>query len=207
MWAVVNGVLLYLPVAFQGRFAAGWHVVLSMLAALGIGWMVHRLPRRRAQRIRNVLVILTVPSTLLALLAGPYMAISQGDYPFYLPRTELEAVEWLATQVDERDVVLASYSLGNFIPTRASCRVLVGHQFSSYALEPKLALLHRFFSAATEDSERRAILSEYGVTTVYYGSFEQRLGDFEPGQAFYLKEAYREDGVAIYAVDSEDGLS
>jgi hypothetical protein len=198
-WAAIQSVLPYVQVSFQGRFAAGWHVAVSMLAALGLDWLAGRVPRRWAQRVRSLGVILTIPSTLLVLLAGPYLAAIRGAYPFYLPAGDLRALDWLAEQVDEADVILASYAMGNTIPTRASCRVFVGHQFSSYRLEEKLALVEAFYDEDTADKSRQAMLWEYGVTWVYYGTVERRIGNV-PSPGLYLDLAYDEGGVSIYRV-------
>ena len=206
VWGVLHGVLPYAPVTFQGRFAAGWHVALSVLAAPGVAWLAGRVPAAQAQRVQNVMVILTIPSTLLILLAGPYMAVTQGTYPFYLHRSELRAVDWLAGRTEEQDVVLASYAMGNTIPTRASCRVFVGHQFESYRLDEKLALVETFFDADTPDGERKAILRDYGVTWLYYGRIERAMGGFDPSRATYVERAYDVDGVAIYAVRLDASL-
>jgi hypothetical protein len=199
-WAAIQSVLPYIPVSFQGRFAAGWHAALSMLAALGLARLAKHFPTQHRQRVRNIGVILTVPSTLLIVLAGPYMAIAEGGYPFYLPRAELRAVDWLAERVDREDVVLASYAIGNTMPTRASCRVFVGHQFGSYQLEDKLGAVRAFLDADTPDAERMAVLREYGVTWFYYGRVERQIGDYDPSQASFLEQSYEQDGVTVYRV-------
>ena len=128
------------------------------------------------------------------------MAVTAQAYPFYLPRDELEAVAWLAGQVDAEDVVLASYAMGNTIPTRANSRVFVGHQFGSYRLDEKLRLVEAFFDPDTPDADRQATLRAYGVTLLYYGEIERRMGAFDPSQAGYLEAVYDAGGVAIYAV-------
>jgi hypothetical protein len=202
VWGVVQSVLPYLPVPFQGRFAAGWHLALSMLAALGVEWVSEWGPVRWRQRVRSWGVMVTVPSTLLVLMAGPYLAIAQGSYPFYLPAADVAAVEWLGERVDETDIVLASYAMGNTIPTRASCRVFVGHQFGSYRLQEKLAEVEAFYGAEMTDEERRALLADYGVNWVYYGSIERRLGDM-PALGAVLELAYDRNGVSLYRVRLE----
>ena len=199
-WVAIQAGLPYLPVPFQGRFAAGWHFALSVLAALGLERLVARVPPDRAERVRNVLVILTVPSTILILLVGPYMALSRGDYPFYLAQGELQAVDWLAQASGGDDVVLASYAMGNTIPMRAPCRVFAGHQFGTYRLHEKLALVGEFYDARTPDDRRMAILREYGVSHVYHGGFERQIGAFDPMKADYLERVYAEQGTSIYRV-------
>lgn len=201
VWVVIQGLLPYAPVPFQGRFAAGWHAALSLLAAVGIEWLSSRFRPSTAQRSRNIATILTIPSTLLILLAGPYMAITQGTYPFFLPREELRAVDWVAEHAVERDVAMASYAIGNTIPTRAPGRVVAGHQFGTYQLDEKLASIERFYGAEASDAERLGILRRYGVTLVYHGRIERRIGAFDPTQADYLEAVYDEAGIVVYAVD------
>ncbi|MBL7200995.1 MAG: hypothetical protein ISS56_12705 [Anaerolineae bacterium] len=203
VWAAVNGLLIYAPVPFQGRFGLGLHTALSMLAAPGLAWLVRRLPPARANRRRNIVLILTVPSTMLIVLAGPYMAIAQGTFPFYLPREELQAVDWLAQNVGEQDAVLASYAIGNVVPTRAPCRVFVGHQFGTYRLDAKLRMVDAFFAVETPDLDRQALLRDYELTFVYYGSIERGKGGFDPAGAPYLERVYRENEVDIYRVRSD----
>jgi hypothetical protein len=202
VWAAVNGLLIYAPVPFQRRFGLGLHTALSVLAALGLAWLVRRLPPARANRRRNIVLILTVPSTILIVLVGPYMAITQGTFPFYLPREELQAVAWLAQNAGERDAVLASYAIGNVIPTHAPGRVFVGHQFGTYRLDEKLEMVDAFFAAETSDLDRQALLCNYGLTFVYYGGIERDKGGFDPAGAPYLERVYRENGVDIYRVRS-----
>jgi hypothetical protein len=199
----VNGLLIYAPVPFQRRFGLGLHTALSMLAALGLAWLVRRLPPARANRRRNIVLILTVPSTMLIVLVGPYMAITQGTFPFYLPQEDLRAVDWLAQNVGERDAVLASYAIGNVIPTRAPCRVFVGHQFGTYRLDAKLRMVDAFFAVETPDLDRQALLRDYELTFVYYGSIERGEGGFDPDGAPYLERVYRENEVGIYRVRSD----
>lgn len=200
IWALLNGAMIYAPVPFQWRFAAGWHVALSALAAWGLYGLLRRLPASRALRLRNVSLILTVPSTFLSVLVGPYLALTQGDYPFYLARGEVQAVDWLAGRVGQQDAVLASYPIMNLLPARASCRVFAGHQFATPRLHEKLASVHAFWDAATPDAERQALLRAGGITYVYHGRIERGEGEFDATQAPYLEQVYGAGGVDIYAV-------
>jgi hypothetical protein len=49
------------------------------------------------------------------------------------------------------------------------------------------------------DADRRATLRAYGVTLLYYGEIERRMGSLDPSRASYLEAVYDAGGVAICA--------
>ena len=217
VWGLVNGVLLYLPVAFNWRLANGFHFVLALLAARGLEERVLPWLRRRGgyralrrwspfpeQTWRRMLLALTVPSTLVVALLTARIALTERGFPYYVPRAQLRAMDWLAQRVDWDDVVLGGYPTGNVLPTRSLCRVVVGHQF--FTLDPgeKLEDVIRFFAAETPDEARRAILEQYDVTVVYYGPWERELGSglMDRDDPSYLREIYRDEETTIYRVVS-----
>jgi hypothetical protein len=213
LWVTLNGLLLYLPLPFRWRLANGWHFALALLAALGLErgavprlsqWVsgTHRVrwDTGSTDTLRRVLLILTVPSTLMVALLGVRIAQMQPGFPYYGPRDELRAMDWLAEHVDFQDVVLAAYPTGNVLPTRALCRTVVGQQFTTLDPMEKLASLASFYDAETSSAERQAILERYGVTIVYHGRWERAMGDFDPDRAAYLREIHRDGEIAIYRV-------
>jgi hypothetical protein len=142
-----------------------------------------------------------IPSTLMVALIGIRIALVEKSFPYYFSQDELRAMVSLAEHIDFDDVVLGAYPTGNVLPTRALCRVVVGQQFSTLEPMKKLENVTRFFDAQTLDLERQDILDSYGVTVVYYGQWERRLGAFEPAKAPYLTEIHREGETVIYRVD------
>jgi len=214
LWGVLNGLLLYLPFPFRWRLANGWHFALALLAARGLEegmlpWLLQRGGGRALRRwssdpaatLRRVLLILAAPSTLMVSLIGVRIALVGQDFPYYYPKDELRAMEWLAQRVDFKDVVLGAYPTGNVLPTRSLCRVVVGQQFATLDPLGKLQAVERFFDAETSDRDRQAILDRYGVTVVYHGRWEQAMGGFDPEAASYLREIYRDGQVLIYQVE------
>ena len=199
-WGTAQLALAQLPVSFQGRLLLGEHAALCMLAALGLEAVTARVQGRQRERVRHLALMVTVPSTMFALLAGPVVALTQAGPPFYLAEEEREAIDWLAERATEQDVVLSSYGTGNAIPARARCRVYMGHQFSTYRLEEKHGQARRFFGAQTPEAERMGLLRESGVTWVYYGPREREMGGLNPAGAGYLEEVYAAGGVSVYAV-------
>jgi hypothetical protein len=216
LWAVGNGLLVYLPLPFQWRLANGWHLVLCLLAARGLEesvlpWLANRRAELVLRRwtpdptgtLRRGLLILAAPSSLLVSLVGVRVAVAEQGFPYYYPMSELRAMAAVAPNLDWDDVVLGAYPTGNVLPTRALCRVVVGQQFATLDPLGKLGDIQRFFQAETPDEERRAILQEYGVTVVYHGRWEQAMGDFDPSSAPYLHEIQREGQTVVYRVEGE----
>ncbi len=218
IWALVNGPMLYLPVTFQWRLANGWHFVLALLAGRGlvrgaIPWLgrrgafrtLRRVSPRPRDTVRRVALILSVPSTLMVVLLGTRIGLTERSFPYYVPESELRAMDELADEMSFDDVVLGAYPTGNVLPSRALCWVVVGQQFATLDPEGKVEDVVRFFDEGTTEEERRAILMEHGVTVVYYGRWERMLGDFEPREARYLKELSRTGDVIAYrVVDGSD---
>ncbi len=212
-WVGINLVLVYLPVKHQGRFAQGFHVALSLLAAAGLcHWLLprlrgssllHRLARYSPHpeiTLRNVFIILAVPSSLMVSLLGFKILATEHHFPYFLPNEEVAAVAWLGERVDFQDVVLSSYGIGNYIPAHTDSRVFLGYRFETLDWEKKRDLLIEFYDAETEDEFRRKLLSEHGITYVYYGPEEKSLGDFDPSGVSYLSLLYARSGVKIYRV-------
>jgi hypothetical protein len=213
LWALLNGLVLYLPVTFQWRLANGWHFALALLASRGliegaVPWLAQRGAVRALRRssprpretVRRVALILTVPSTLMVVLLGTRIALTERGFPYYMPERELQAMGELAGEVSFEDVVLGAYPTGNVLPSRALCRVVVGQQFATLDPEGKLEDVVGFFDEGTTEEERWAILTEYGVTVVYYGRWERMLGHFEPREATYLREWSRTGETVVYRV-------
>jgi hypothetical protein len=216
LWALLNGLALYLPVTFQWRLANGWHFALALLAGRGlvegaVPWLARRGAVRALRRssprprdtLRRVVLILTVPSTLMVVLLGTRIALTERGFPYYMPERELQAMGELAGEVSFEDMVLGAYPTGNVLPSRALCRVVVGQQFATLDPEGKLEDVARFFDEGTADGERREILARYGVTVVNYGQWERMLGAFEPGEAAYLREWSRRGETVVYRVVEE----
>jgi hypothetical protein len=216
-WAIVNGLLVYAPFAFQGRLMTGWHVGLCILAAVGLHSGL--LPGVKRQRwfaklasqsphalftVRNVVLILAVPSTLLVALLGLKIALEEHYYPYYLPGADVRAVDWLASRTDRNAVLLSSYGIGNYWIGHSAGRAVLGHQYAVVAPQAKSEAVHRFFSGEASEQEMRVLSRSLGATYVFYGTLERGLGTLDPEGISWLRPVYGEGEVAIYRIDPDD---
>jgi len=118
----------------------------------------------------------------------------------YFHKEEVAAVDWLRESTDSTDTVLASYRIDRYIPARAGNRVFMGHAHETVDVKNKRQLAESFFHLATSDISRQDLLAGYGISYVFYGPTERRLGGFDPSKVAYLVPAYNYSSVTIYRV-------
>ncbi|MBK8987879.1 MAG: hypothetical protein IPM39_17725 [Chloroflexi bacterium] len=211
VWAVVQIAMLALPVSYSGRFLLALVVPLGTLAAYGLEQVIlpwlwqrgspsfwSRLSSTPYDTIRRLILILTLPSTLLAALFLTQAAAVRPDYPLFLPEADAQAVGWLAAHTSTDDLVLAHYPVGNYLPGQAPARVFLGQSYLTLDMAEKLALVETFWQPETTAVWREQFLAEWGITLVYAGIYEQALAEtavIPPGRL-----VYDEAGVRIYDV-------
>jgi hypothetical protein len=79
-------------------------------------------------------------------------------------------------------------------------RVLLGHGPESIHPDELRPQVQAFYTAATPDSQRRALIQQFTIGYVFWGPAERALGDWNPAQAPWLS-LYSQDGdYAIYQV-------
>jgi len=194
-WVVVLPLLVYFPINVQRRLAEGVWVALVVLAIVGI----EAFAKERAGLVRAVLAALVLPTSLLLWVGGFQAAWSPAE-PVFRPSEELAAFEQLATVAEEGEVVLAAYSTGNALPAWAPLRVVAGLGTESIGwpgLEMRIA---GFYQSGTGDAERLALLSEFGVSYVFWGPEERALGDWWPASADYLRSVVEVGEYAVFEV-------
>ena len=214
-WAVVIPPLLYLPFNAQRRLIEGWQIPLAMLAAMGLArfvlpawrrtrlvrWLV-RFPRYSARGLSRwaiaLILLVTVPTNILLLGSG-VLAVASRAMPIFRDGGQVRALDWLAARATYDDVVLASYSTGNYLPARVGARVFLGLGTETVRAEEKRALVKRFFDASTPDEWRVQFLRDWRITYVVAGPDEQ----FSPGSARPLSPVYQAEGYAVYQVISD----
>ena len=218
-WAVVNGLLLYVPLPFQGKLIAGWHVGLCIVAAAGLHegllpwvrrqswfrrWATNALGPRASATVRNVVLILSIPSTLLVALIGFRIALAERYFPYFLPADDVEAVHWLASQTGEEDVLLSSYGIGNYWVAHSEGRAFLGHQFAVLDPQSKARAVHRIYAGQMDDDELRQMVDAYSIDYVFYGALERELGDFDPGLVAWLLPVHQSGEVTVYRVGTAE---
>jgi hypothetical protein len=211
-WVVALPVLAYAPYNLQRRLPEGLWVALVVLALLPMQGKPALSARddlnesasrpSRAPGLRALLVFaLLFPSTLL-ILAGGVLASLHPGRPVFQPESEVRTFAYLAENAPAGSVVLSAFHTGNPLPAWAPLRVVIGHGPESAGLAELEPQVSAFYQSTTSDAWRLALLRRLDVRYVYWGPDERALGDWDPGQAAYLRLLTRSGEYAVYAVQS-----
>jgi hypothetical protein len=209
-WFWANLLLVYLPTNYQIKMLNGWQVPIAILATQGLfryvlpwaeagvkarRWSFHRLSLTLAAG----LLVVAAPTNLY-LYAWRFLDLSRHTYPYYLRTDETAALGWLAAQVQPGDVVLASLTVGQYVPALTGAHAYLAHWAQTVDYYGKTAMVVKFFDGATSDADRQAILRQYGVDYVFYGPAERALGGYDPSRTLFLRPAYADGAVTVYQV-------
>ena len=209
IWFLAVPVLMYVPTSVQRRLLEGWHIPLSILAAIAlVRWVVPWLKRRlrwkgkpvlRHNSLLNGLLVLSTPSSMLISLVGIVLAL-QATRPLYLRSTEVAALDWLRQNAAASEVVLTGLEMGNIIPGQTGNRVVIGHPSETIHYDQKGREIISFFSSGESEAGRLDLLARYNVRYLWFGQEERALGPFDPSGAGFLEPAMTAGDVVLYRV-------
>ena len=215
LWGVLNVLAIYVPFSFQRRLISGFQVPLTVLAAVGLvqvlipwtrqfwrrgAYQRGRYTRRGVTRLLVFGVLVLMIPTNLVIVGGGVLATLLRTPGLFHSVDQMRAIDELTRRAGNGDVVLASLPESNYLPTRASLRVVWGLPTETIGFETKRQQVNSFFSTATLHSERQALLREHNVAYVLHGPNERAMGGFEPGDAGYLTLVALIGQYAIYSV-------
>ncbi len=211
-WFGVGFLLNYIPTDFQIHMLNGWQVPMMILATRGIRntiapamseWLASRrrawLPERVSQYLMILLLIAVLPTNLY-LWSWRFVELRRHDYPYYLYRDEVEALNWLDQHADPSDVVLSSLTIGQYVPALGGNTAFLAHWAQTVNFYDKRERVERFFDAAVSDDERIETLRTFNVSYVFYGPAERALGGYDPGRSPLFTEVFSSPHVKLYAV-------
>jgi hypothetical protein len=214
-WFFVTFGLIYLPVEYQIHLINGWQVPIAILAtqglfAYGVPFVQNlgklgRGPLERHWVERGLIIglMICILPTNLYLLSWRFAELSRHDYPYFLNKDETAALAWLDSNVKPNDVVLSSLTVGQYVPAYTGAHAFLAHWAQTLDFFGKSQMVEDFFSASTSDQRRQQILSQYGVTYVFYGPAERSLGTYAVQAASFLRPVYTSPKVVVYQVLSQ----
>jgi hypothetical protein len=207
VWFMAGFFLLYVPLNFQIHFLNGWQLPIAVLATEILFRRILPFFRSRESHRAHMLtkwvpivLLAAVIPTNLYLFAWRFIALGRYQHPYFIHRDEDAALEWLAENAEADDIVLSAQDLGQYVPGRTDARSFLGHWAMTKDLHEKQDLVKSFFDAEAADSERRAVLSEFGVDYVLRGVVERRQGEFDPASVAYLAPCFVAPEATVYCV-------
>jgi len=168
-WFVTHFVLVYLPVDFQIHLLLGWQVPIAILAtSIATTRIAPKLANRSwigpKAAVAGVLAVSIVTNAYL--LAWRFIDLNRHESPYYLSRSEIAGLDWLAAHATSSDVVLAELDFGQYVPTWSDARAFLAHWTGTLDYLDKQRMVASVLNATTPEGERRAILNEYEVSYV-----------------------------------------
>ncbi len=204
-WILGVAILVYAPLATQRRFVLG---VLVPMVALAVYWLANvALPclrDRLRKRYRLVLVLYGAVATLSTITLFAWLLISVRNPvnpDLYIPDEDRAAWRWIADHTPVESVVLAAFTDGGNLVARTGRRTVLGHWIETADYSRKKEDVRRFFSAETGDAWRLDFLRAQRATYVWYGAEEQRLGNWSPATASFLRPVFETPHVKIFQVE------
>jgi uncharacterized membrane protein len=198
VWMLAVPVLVYLPIALQRRFLDGYQAPLAVLAAIGLLWLIQKVPGKLRQTGLLIFTVLIISITNLFLLTGAIVTVAQQPDIIFIQKAQVDATRWLAGQKSQA-IVLSTHQTGNYLPTVADVRTFVGHGPETIESSRKNEMVAEFF-VTNDDEFRLNLLATYNIDYLYYGPAERALGDFSPADVSYLDPIYDNGTVQIFKV-------
>ena len=195
-WIILFPLLAYIPLDLQRRLTEGVWVAWITLAMLTIEGLADQPTRRRWATLPLWLLF---PSAVLLLISG-VLAVSRPNAPLFRPRDEVRLFEFMQSQAQSGEVVLAAYESGNPMPAWAPVRVLAGHGPESIHLSELKPQVEAFYAAQTAEAQRLDLIRRFEVGYVFWGPAERALGEWDPSQAAYLQPVYESGEYRLFQV-------
>jgi len=213
-WFLAGAALNYIPTDYQIHMPNSWQIPMMFLATKGLyEFIVPAITRwksgirnpesgltDRVRRLAAAALVLAVLPTNLYLWAWRFVDLARHDYPFFLYRDEVAALDWLRENTSPDDVVLSSLTLGQYVPAVSGNTAFLAHWAQTVDFHDKRNRVARFFSADADDAERLETVQIFGVDYVFYGPSEHALGDYDLSTAHWLQGVFSNEQVRIYRV-------
>jgi len=213
-WFIISFPLVYLPVDFQIHMLNGWQVPIALLAVYGLfNYIVPALAKRRnlattappsavtqLSRTLAVIFFVAILPTNIYLWSWRFLDLNRHDYPFYLHKDDMTAMQWIEAQPDPNAVVLSAIDTGQFVPMLTGKPAYLAHWAQTLRFFEKQKNVAAFFDANTPDTQRIEILQQKDVRYVFYGPAERQLGAYNPAAASFLTLAFETPEVQVFVV-------
>ncbi len=209
-WFWANFALIYIPTDFQIHMLNGWQIPMAILATQGLfRYILPFLEAKGSKPNPNLLlaaVILVIIPTNLYLVSWRVLELKRHEYPYFLLKDEISAMNWLESNVKPDEVVLSSMTIGQYIPALTGAHAFLAHWAQTVDYFTKEKMTTDFFNPKTPDVRRQEILQNCNpkynchVDYLFYGPAEQALGKYNPAKVSFLEHVYTAGQVDIYKV-------
>lgn len=206
-WFLGGVVISYIPTVYQIHMLNSWQIPIMILAAIGLHdyiipaifhWQ-STLPAQVKGWIIVGCIAVSLPTNLY-LWSWRFVDLARHAYSYYLFRDEIIAMKWLKQNTSPGDIVLASETVGQYIPAMSGNTAFLAHWAQTVDYYDKVNRVSRFFNSVTPDADRAKTIRDFHVAYVFFGPAERQLGGYDPTKSPWLYPASSNSQVVIYRV-------
>lgn len=165
IWLLSALIMAVVPWDLQRRALTGVMVPLSGLGAAAMLWIKEQLNWGQGTIVIIVLCLM-LPTNLVILLSG-FNAAAQADPQIYLARSDRQAIEWLAQEGHNSDLVLANARIGLYLPAYSGVKVWYGHPFETPDAERRRRMVSQVFEGDLGIQALEGLVSELEVDYLF----------------------------------------
>jgi hypothetical protein len=210
-WFLGGAVISYIPTVYQIHMLNSWQIPMMILAAIGlhdfiIPWMKRWHVSLPAQATRWALAacFLAILPTNVYLWSWRFIELHRHTYSYYLYRDELAALGWLKQNTPREAVILASETIGQYVPVISGNTAFLAHWAQTVGYYDKVNRVNRFFDTAGTNAERAQTLRAYNVAYIFWGPAERQSGGYDPSSTNWLELVYENPKVSVFRVQATE---
>lgn len=210
-WCGLYFLLAYAPVPFQRRLVEGVHIPFCILAAYGMHAYFDRVHARRKNAGKNFnktkamrIVLILAAFTNICVFVTELKTFAATPFPYYLAQDMEQVFQFLDAKTKKDDVVLSSYTVGNFIPAHSGNTVYFGHYDQTLHAEKKARQVEIFYDDKTSCNSRRAFLKQNRIRYVFFSPEERFFYTAKKIACPFLREVFHKGNVAVFKVETGD---
>lgn len=218
-WLVATIVLIYSPLTWQRRLIEGAHVVLVLIAMVGLfpllSWLRPRAPNwlRRYAWGTVTAVIVAVP--LFGLSTGANLVRdfvlytmrfprSIPRHAFYYPIPARNAMQWIRAHAPLGTATFTVGLDGNFLPMYAARQSVLGHGVATVRFVEKYRTTYALVSGEISLADARAFLDRERVRYILITDASRNLWTIDPAAIPGAMLAYRNSGAEVYRLTNDE---
>lgn len=172
VWAAASVAWSQVPLALQRRFFVGAYPPAAMAATWGLAtW-----PQARRRRGSLLLLVLSLPSTVL-LLSGHIVLMAQGSPVLYLSPAEAQAFAWIREHTPPEAVFLSGLESGARLPAYTGRRTFVGHPLETPNAAAALEWAEAMLCEPGDPQGKAQAVRARGGRYVFIGPRERQMCD------------------------------
>ena len=204
-WLVAVILIAFDPIPMQRRvWETGVYIPLAILASYFILKIYNSVDKTKHQAIITLSIALfIIPGIIFNFNASINYAKKFTDPRIYLPKGNIEAMQWLKQNSPSDSTIIASINNGNVLPDFSDRFSYVGHAQQTVNFEQKLQKSYSLFSEVNSAQQIYNFLKTEKINYILYSQLEKNLRTFDPKKYQFLKSVYNKDDVEIYQFNED----